>query len=361
MNVNMLRALSLADISLGSVSPNPNVGAVVVNGSKVVGEGSTQPPGQDHAEIVALRHAAGKTKGAVLYTTLEPCAHEGRTPPCTSAIVAAGISKVCVAIEDPNPLVSGKGLDCLREAGIEVVLGDGAQKAKIVTESYLKFITTKLPFVTAKFAMSLDGKIATRSSDSKWITNEKSRRYVHEMRSKSDAIITGINTVLTDDPLFTARDEKGIPLNRQPLRIVVDSSGRIPTSAKFFSECSRSLVAVNNIDEHIMNNLSRVADVLEVPNSGDGLVDINDLLIRLGKLDITSLIIESGGTLLGSFFDLKLVDKVVAFVSPIILGGVNSPTAVAGLGVDKISDAFRLKHVQLREFDGDLLLTGYCN
>lgn len=361
MNVNMLRALSLADISLGSVSPNPNVGAVVVNGSKVVGEGSTQPPGQDHAEIVALRQAAGETMGAVLYTTLEPCAHEGRTPPCTSAIVAAGISKVCVALEDPNPLVSGKGLDCLREAGIEVVLGDGAEKAKRITESYLKFITTKLPFVTAKFAMSLDGKIATRSSDSKWITNQKSRRYVHEMRSKSDAIITGINTVLTDDPLLTARDEKGIPLTRQPLRIVVDSSGRIPTSAKFFSKYSRSLVAVNHIDEHTMDNLSGIADVLEVPDSADGLVDINDLLVTLGKLNITSLIIESGGTLLGSFFDLKLVDKVVAFVSPVILGGVNSPTPVAGLGVNKISDAFRLKHVKLQEFDEDLLLTGYCN
>ena len=206
---HMTRALELARSAIGNTSPNPAVGAVVVRDGRIVGEGSTQPAGRDHAEIVALRHAGDLARGATLYVTLEPCSHHGRTPPCTREIIAAGVSAVYASVVDPNPQVSGRGIEQLREAEIDVTLGAGRDQAEDIIAPHTKFVTTGTPLVTVKFAMSLDGKIATRTGDSKWITSAESRRYVHELRAQADAIMVGIGTVLADDPQLTARDAGG--------------------------------------------------------------------------------------------------------------------------------------------------------
>ena len=227
----MKLALSLARRTLGSVSPNPAVGAVIVRDGEIVGEGWTQPPGQAHAEIEALRQAGDGASGAMLYVTLEPCNHFGRTPPCTQAIMDAGIAEVHIAATDPNPHVTGGGMARLNDEGIKTLIGERENEARQVIEAFTKHAVTGIPFVTAKFAMSLDGKIATRTGDSKWITGEESRRYVHQLRAESDAIMIGINTVLADNPQLTARDDNGTPIKRQPLRVIVDSGGRLPEDA----------------------------------------------------------------------------------------------------------------------------------
>ena len=245
----MRRALELALSAVGHTSPNPPVGAVLVRDGRIVGEGSTQPAGQSHAEIVALRQAAELANGATLYVTLEPCSHHGRTPPCADAIIAAGISEVHAAIVDPNPLVAGRGLQMLRDAGISVTLGEGRDEAEELIAPHSTYITTGRPLVTLKFAMSLDGKIATRTGDSKWITGQESRRYVHTLRARADAIMAGIGTVLADAPQLTARDANDAPLPRQPLRVVVDSRGRTPPDAALLKQPGRTLIAVSNISD----------------------------------------------------------------------------------------------------------------
>ena len=356
----MERALALAWEALGSASPNPAVGAVVVKDGRVVGEGCTRPPGQPHAEIVALRQAGNDAAGAVLYTTLEPCCHYGRTPPCTDAIIAAGISEVHSAVVDPSPLVSGKGHSTLKEAGIRTVAGEGESEARKVMEAYLRFITTGLPFVTAKFAMSLDGKIATRTGDSRWISGEESRRYAHRLRATSDAVMVGVNTVIADDPRLTARNDSGEPLDRQPTRVVVDSRGRTPTDARLLSEPGRTVVAVAGAEESAVDRLSSAGAEVERVAGADGSVDLAELLSWLGRgRDITSLLVESGGTLLGSLFDQRLVHKVVAFVAPTVIGGRDAPTPVGGTGVQKAADALRLERVEVLQLGGDVAMIGY--
>ena len=243
-------ALSLAERAVGSVSPNPPVGAVLVRDGEVVGEGYTQPPGQAHAEIVAIRQAGPRARGATLYTTLEPCNHQGRTGPCSEAIIEAGVAEVHSAVMDPNPHVKGGGLSRLSEAGIAVSTGEMAGEASRLIEAYAKLVTTGTPFVTAKFAMSLDGKIATRTGSSQWITGEEARAYAHRLRAASDAVMVGINTVLADDPRLTARDGSGEALGRQPLRVVVDSRGRIPREARMLGEPGSTLIVTGGAGGH---------------------------------------------------------------------------------------------------------------
>ena len=356
---HMDRALSLAWLALGSVSPNPAVGAVVVNDGVVVGEGWTQPPGQDHAEIVALRQAGEKAVGASLYTTLAPCNHQGRTPPCTDAIVRSGVATVHAGTVDPNPAVLGKGLSRLEEAGIRTHVGEGEPDALKVTEAYRKFITTRQPFITAKFAMSLDGKIATRTGDSRWVSGEESRRYAQGMRAVSDAIMAGINTVLADDPQLTARDENERALDRQPLRVIIDSRGRMPGDARLLSEPGRTLVAVANVDDAARDRLTDMGVDVESAPGEDGSVDLAELLCRLGQRDVTSVLVEGGGILLGSLFDDGLVDKVVAWVAPTIIGGRDAPTAVGGVGAEKMADALRLERVEVIQMGLDVAIIGY--
>lgn len=360
--MNFMRsAVSLAQKALGSTSPNPAVGAVVVRNGEVVGEGSTQPAGGNHAETIALEQAGVRANGATLYVTLEPCNHTGRTPPCTNAIIDAGIAAVHAAIRDPNPGVAGGGMERLMSEGILTRVGAESGAVRRQLEAWLKFVTTGRAFITAKFAMSIDGKIAARSGDSKWITGDKARWYVHEMRSNVDAVMVGIGTALADDPRLTARDERGNPMERQPLRIVVDTRGRLPASARLLSEPGRTLIAVGpNADRASSSPFTDRVEIQAFPLR-DGGVDLESLTQFLAKeRSITSIMVEGGGTLLGALFDLGLIDKVAAFVAPTIIGGALAPSPVGGRGAKSMADALELRSVQWKRFGRDAAFIGYC-
>ena len=360
----MEQALSLAKLALGQVSPNPAVGTVVVKNDIVLGQGYTQPAGSQHAEVLALEQAGEQARGGVMYVTLEPCCHYGRTPPCTQAIIAAGITEVHLAMLDPNPLVSGRGKDELAREGIRIYVSEHEAAAGEINEAYTKFITTGIPFVTAKFAISLDGKIATKSGDSKWISNEETRKQVHNLRYTTDAIMVGVNTVLADDPLLTSRccGGRGGTARKQPLRVVVDGKGRTPPTARLFSEPGKTLLALGKsvTPEEIRAFAQAGTEILGLP-SASGLVDLEKLLKALGEREITNVLVEGGGILLGSLFDYGLVDKVIAFVAPIIIGGKEAKTAVSGKGVDKIADSLKLERISMEKFGEDLMISGYVS
>ena len=367
-------ALSLAERAVGSVSPNPPVGAVLVRDGEVVGEGYTRPPGQAHAEIAAIRQAGPRARGATLYTTLEPCNHQGRTGPCSEAIIEAGIVEVRSAVTDPNPHVKGGGMSRLSEAGIAVSTGEMAGEAARLIEAYAKHVKTGTPFVTAKFAMSLDGKIATRTGSSQWITGEEARAYAHRLRAASDAVMVGINTVLADDPRLTARDGSGAALDRQPLRVVVDSRGRMPPEARMLGEPGSTLIVTGGAGasqgtkgrgwipafagKTIDGELRSVEGV--VLPAVDEMVDLEALMSYLGEREVASVVVEGGGVLLGTLFDRGLVDKVCAFIAPVIVGGADAPSPVAGEGVELIGDALRLRDVEVVTLGGDITVVGYC-
>ncbi len=357
----MSHALELARRAEGRVSPNPPVGAVLVKDGEIVGGGYTQPPGQSHAEAVALSEAGEAARGAALYTTLEPCSHHGRTPPCTDAIIAAGVAEVHAAILDPNPSVRGGGMTILAKAGLGTRVGESEARARRQLEAYVKYVTTGTPFVTAKFAMSLDGKIATRTGDSKWISGEKARQRVHRLRAASDAVMVGVNTALADDPQLTARDRRGQPLDRQPLRVVVDTGGRMPPRARMLGEPGRTLVAAGDVDDERAAALcSAGAEIVSLPGDGSS-VDLAALMDNLAaEHGVTSLLVEGGATLLGSLFDLGLVDKVIAFVSPVVIGGAEAPTPVAGFGFERMADTLKLERVRWDKYGRDMAITGYC-
>ncbi len=359
----MEHALSLARLALGSSSPNPAVGAVIARDGVIIGQGYTQPPGSAHAEVVALRQAGNWAQGATMYVTLEPCCHFGRTPPCTQAIMEGGITEVHIATLDPNPLISGQGKAALECAGIKIKLGEHEQQARELNEAYIKFITTGLPFVTIKFAMSLDGKIATGTGDSKWISGEESRGYVHQLRGAADAIMVGVNTILADDPRITARDGREGGERKQPIRVIVDSKARTPPTAQVFKQPGKIIVATTPAAPSAQRKKLKEAgaEVLELP-AREGLVDLEELLAELGRREVTSVLVEGGGTLLGSFFDFfqkGLVDKVIAFIAPVIIGGEEARLAVGGRGVGKIAQALRLSHVKVERFGDDLMICGY--
>jgi diaminohydroxyphosphoribosylaminopyrimidine deaminase/5-amino-6-(5-phosphoribosylamino)uracil reductase len=352
----MERALALARSALGSTSPNPAVGAVVVKGGRVVGEGFTQPPSGAHAEVLALRQAGPAARGATLYVTLEPCCHQGRTPPCTRAILEAGVAEVHLAHLDPDPQVDGRGARELESAGVAVRVGEGEEEARRINEAYLKHRATGLPFVIAKFAASLDGKIATTTGDSRWVSGPEAREWAHRQRAQIDAIMVGVKTVLVDNPQLTARlssPKSARPTGveeevRQPLRVVVDSRGRTPASARVLPGPGRVLVATTAASGAGWREQMAAAraEVAILP-AKRGRVDALELLRLLGQRPVLSLLVEGGGELLGTFFDLKLVDKVHAIIAPLIIGGKGAPTAVAGRGVRRLGD--------------DLLVTGYVN
>ncbi len=359
----MKHALSLARLALGSSSPNPAVGAVIARDGVIIGQGYTQPPGSAHAEVVALRQAGHRAEGATMYVTLEPCCHFGRTPPCTQAIMEGGIAEVHIATLDPNPLVSGQGKAALDDAGIKTKLGEHEQEARELNEAYIKFITTGLPFVTAKFAMSLDGKIATGTGDSKWISGEESREYVHQLRGAVDAIMVGVNTVIADDPQLTARDSVEGGERKQPIRVIVDSKARTPPTAQVFRQPGKIIVATTPAAPSAQTKKLKEAgaEVLELPpfSPDEGLVDLGELLAELGRRQITGVLVEGGGTLLGSFFEQGLVDKVIVFIAPVIIGGAEARLAVGGKGAERITDALRLSHVKVERFGDDVMICGY--
>ena len=357
----MRRALELARASVGETSPNPPVGAVIVRDGRIVGEGRTRPAGQAHAEVVALRQAGELARGATLYVTLEPCSHHGRTPPCTDAIIAAGVSEVHASMPDPNPRVGGRGFELLREAGIAVSVGECREEAEELAAPHSMFITTGMPLVTLKFAMSLDGKIATRTGDSQWITCEESRRYVHRLRAQSDAIMAGIGTVVADDPQLTARDAGDMPLPRQPMRVVVDSRGSMSPDAAMLGQPGRTLVAVSEISEGRRDALESAGAEVFIAPTGNGRVNLRALLEELGRREVTSVFVEGGGVLAGSLMDARLVNRVVAFVAPVIIGGDRAPSPIGGQGATLISDTIRLSGVRVERFGADVAVIGRCD
>lgn len=353
-------AIALATRALGTTSPNPSVGAVVVRNGAIVGQGFTLPPGQHHAEIGALQQAGILARGATLYTTLEPCCHFGRTPPCTRAIIAAGIQRVYIAATDPNPLVAGRGRAELEAAGISVVQEESPEAVQLY-EAFARHVNTGLPFITAKFAMSLDGKIATASGDSKWVTGPAARALVHQMRRRADAIMVGVNTVLADDPQLTVRNEAGKPLAQQPLRVVLDSHCRTPPSARMLGEPGETLIFTSaGASSARMKALEAAgAGLVTSPMGRDHRLDPDPVIAELGRRDVVSLLAEGGGRVLGSLFDAGLVDKVCAFIAPVIIGGDGAPSPVAGQGVPKMAQAWQLRRTSLEPIGSDWLITGY--
>ena len=355
----MHRALELVRQAIGSTSPNPAVGAVIVQDGRIVGEGFTQPAGRDHAEIVALTQAGEKARCSTMYVTLEPCPHKGRTLPCTEAILRAGVSEVHFSTIDPNPLVSGKGLRELQEKGVKVHTGQGEDLSRRLNEAYFKYITHGTPFVTAKFAASLDGKIAARGGDSRWISSGESRQWAHKIRAASDAVMVGIGTVLADDPLLTARDENDVPLSKQPLRVIVDSRLRISPAARLFSQPGPVLIAAGHPDPKAVSEIEALGvDVALLP-AEDECVDLEGLLCLLGERQVTSLMVEGGSELLGSFFDRNLVDKVAVCIAPVIIGGAAAKPSVGGHGSNTLAEAYRLRNVEVEPIGDDLIVTGY--
>lgn len=357
----MQRALDLARSALGATSPNPSVGAVVVRNSMVVGEGHTLPAGQHHAEIGALLQAGPAARGATLYCTLEPCCHYGRTPPCTDAVINAGIARVVYAVRDPNPRVSGGGESALRAAGI-VVDHQPHPEADELYEAFAKHITTGLPFVVAKFAMSLDGKIATRTGASQWITGPDARARVQQMRKELDGIMVGIGTTLTDDPQLTARDPDGGPLpsDLQPVRVVVDSHARTPPGARMLSQPGRTIIATGGgiAPARVALLEDAGAEVREFPSPG-GRVNLPAMLESLGSDGIVSVLVEGGGEVLGAMLDAGLVDKVCAFVAPKLIGGAAASSPIGGNGATVMADVWSLERVRSEQIGPDWLITGY--
>jgi diaminohydroxyphosphoribosylaminopyrimidine deaminase/5-amino-6-(5-phosphoribosylamino)uracil reductase len=356
---HMLRALALAGSVLGSTSPNPNVGCVIVRGGRVVAEGATQPPGGPHAEAVALAASGEAARGADVYVTLEPCAHIGRTPPCATALVAAGVAAVHVAMRDPDPHVAGGGVERLRAAGIAVDLGDGEAEAARLLEAYVKHRTKGLPFVTVKFAATLDGKIAARSGDSRWVAGEQARAWAHAFRTKVDAIMCGVNNVLLDDPQLTARPG-GVAAGRQPVRIVADSRGRTPLDARVFGPGGKTIVATTARAPASWRDAVTAcgAEPLVLPADADGRVDLRALAGTLAERGVLSLLVEGGGVLHASFFAASLVDRVHAIIAPKIAGGTAHP-AVAGAGIERMAEAITLTDVTVERMGDDAVFTGY--
>lgn len=353
-------ALELAARAAGRTAPNPMVGAVVVKDGKVVGQGYHARAGTPHAEIHALGEAGGEARGATLYVTLEPCCHHGKTGPCTEAVIEAGISRVVAAMTDPNPLVAGKGLERLREAGIEVVSGLLEEEARSLNEVFVKYITTRRPFVVLKAAMTLDGKIATRSGDSRWITGAPAREYVHRLRDRYDAILVGVNTVLADNPSLTTRLPGGD--GRDPVRIVLDSAARTPPGARIITQDSRApvIIAVTaGAPGERVKALEEAGARVIIQNQKHGRVDIPALLRALASMDITSLLVEGGGQVHASFLESGAADKVVWFIAPKLIGGVSAPGPVSGRGVELLAEAIRVERVNVKSFGDDICVEGY--
>ncbi len=371
----MRRALELARGGAGLTSPNPMVGAVIVRNGKIVGEGFHRRAGEPHAEIVALRSTLDARRStskipknvgtrtlrrATLYVTLEPCCTHGRTPPCTDAIIVSGIRRVVAATPDPNPKHSGRGIKLLRRAGICVEVGLLREEATRLNEAFNKWIVTGLPFVTVKAAMSLDGKIATRTGDSKWISSEQSRKLAHAMRATADAVMVGSRTVIRDNPQLTARLA---PAKRQPLRIIVDSRGQTPLTARVYSDKFRgnTIVLTTKASKGGWRATleRRGVRVLVLPSRG-GKIDLRAALRELGRREITSVLVEGGSELIGALFDARLVDKLAFFYAPKIIGGKDAPPAVGGVGIARISRALELKSPAVEKVGGDFLVTARC-
>ena len=357
-------AIQLALKGQGMVSPNPMVGAIIVKQEKIIGRGFHRQAGHTHAEINALRQAGRHARGATLYVTLEPCSSFGKTPPCTDAIIKSGIKRVVIAVRDRNPL-NKRAVNILKRKGLKVKTGVLRQKARALNESYFKFITERKPFVVVKIAETLDGKIATNSGNSKWISESPARQYSHCLRTQMDAVLVGINTILKDNPLLTARYPRS---TRSPIKIIVDSKAKVPLNAKIFSKMSpaRTIVAATkSADKSKIKALrNKGVDVItglprrRAKNLRER-VNLKSLMRHLAKLNITSVLIEGGGKIIASALEEKIVDKLLIFIAPKIIGGEKALTAVEGRGIQRINQALRVRNLKIKKIGRDILIEGY--
>jgi diaminohydroxyphosphoribosylaminopyrimidine deaminase/5-amino-6-(5-phosphoribosylamino)uracil reductase len=356
----MRLALRLASRGVGSTSPNPVVGALVVRGGAVVGKGYHERAGGPHAEIDALAAAGDLARGGTLYVTLEPCNHVGRTPPCTTAILRSGIRRVVVGCRDPNPHVTGKGVEVLRSQGLDVEVGVEAERCRRLNDAFIKHVTTGLPLVVAKAAASLDGKIASASGDSRWISNERSRRFVHRLRWALDAVLVGVGTVLADDPQLTPRiPGRGV---KKPLRVVLDTTLRTPLESQLVRSAAETPTLIATGPEpdrrRVVRFQERAVEVL-VLSLEEGRVSPSGLLRELGSRQITSLLVEGGAEVHGSFFRAGLVDKVHFFYAPKIIGGRDAVPLVGGRGAAVVGEGLALNRLRVRRFDDDIMVEAY--
>jgi diaminohydroxyphosphoribosylaminopyrimidine deaminase/5-amino-6-(5-phosphoribosylamino)uracil reductase len=358
--LHLRRSLELAERGRGRVSPNPLVGAVLVRGNTVIGEGHHAELGSTHAEAAAIddcRARGGDPAGATMYVTLEPCAHHGRQPPCTAAIVAAGISRVVIASDDPSEKASGRGPGMLRDEGIEVEFAEGAEAsaARLLNQAFRKHARTGRPLVTLKSAMSLDGRVATAEGDSKWISGADSRALVHRWRSESDAVAIGIGTALADDPLLTARD---VDAPRQPTRVVFDSAARLPIDSALIRSLdeARLLVVVSPNAPADRRDALKRAGAEVIVAAGTGADQVTSALTELGRREITNLLLEGGPTLAGSFVDAGEVDALRLFIAPVVIGGEGAPPLAGGQGASRIADAARALATEWDQVGEDLLI-----
>jgi diaminohydroxyphosphoribosylaminopyrimidine deaminase/5-amino-6-(5-phosphoribosylamino)uracil reductase len=358
----MKMALKLAARGAGWVSPNPMVGAVVIQAGEVVGRGWHRRYGGPHAEVEALRAAGNLTRGATLYVTLEPCNHHGRTPPCTEAILAAGVTRVVAATPDPNRKVSGGGAAFLREQGVQVEIGFLAAEVRRLNEAWFTWLETGRPLVIAKAACSLDGKIATRTGDSQWLTSEKARAFGHRLRHECDAILVGVETVLADDPQLTARLSRR--RSKDPIRVVLDSRLRIPLSARLLHLDSSSptwIVCTAVAPSDKIRGLEALGATVLVLPAEVGRVALQSLLEELGRQRLQSLLVEGGAEVLGAFFAKRLVDKFYFFYAPKFLGSQEALSVIGGEGVTRLAEAHQARDLSLRRLGPDHMVCGYLD
>jgi diaminohydroxyphosphoribosylaminopyrimidine deaminase/5-amino-6-(5-phosphoribosylamino)uracil reductase len=346
----------LAAKANGRTSPNPLVGALVVKGGRIIGRGYHKKAGQAHAEVIALDKAGARTKGATLYVTLEPCAHFGRTPPCVDRIIKSGVKKVVVGMVDPNPVNNGRGIAKLKAYGIKTEVGFLEEELKRLNVVFIKYITKRMPFVTVKIAESLDGKIATKDGDSKWITSDKSRAFAHRTRSDFDAIMVGVNTIIRDNPKLDAWFSR-----KHPIKVITDSHLSTPQNAAVFSGNSPVIIVTlpSRPGQETDNRkaLAEKAKIMEVKEKF-GQVNLKDMFKKLAQMEITNVLVEGGGTLIGALFDEGLVDRVMFFISPKVIGGRDSLGSVMGRGISRVDNAFRLKNIKVRRLAEDILVEG---
>jgi diaminohydroxyphosphoribosylaminopyrimidine deaminase/5-amino-6-(5-phosphoribosylamino)uracil reductase len=353
----MKRALHLAKKGKGRTSPNPLVGAVLVKRGRVVGEGYHAKAGEAHAEIVALQMAGREARGSALYINLEPCTHYGKTPPCAPAVIEAGVKRVVVGMVDPNPMVKGKGISTLRKAGIDVRVGTLEKECRTLNETFCKYIVKKEPFVILKVAATLDGKMATRNGDSKWISSEMSRRLVHRLRNEVDGVVVGIGTVLKDDPLLTARIRGG----RDPYRIILDSRLQIPEGSKVIGiSSSKTIIATTAVaSRDKIKRLEKAGVHVLIVESKNGRVDLKPFLSKLGEMGVMSILVEGGGHINGAFLDEGLIDKFLLFLSPRLMGDSQAMGIFTGKGAEQLKTLTAVKELRVKKIGGDILIEGY--
>lgn len=353
----MRRSLRLAEKGRGRTSPNPMVGAVLVKNGRMVGEGYHAKAGEDHAEIIALRQAGEEARGATLYLNLQPCTHYGKTPPCAPVVIRSGVKRIVIGMEDPNPLVKREGVESLREAGLEVEVGLREKECRRLNEAYCKYIMKKEPFIILKVAATLDGRIAARDGDSKWISGETSRRFVHRLRDQVDGVLVGIGTVLRDDPMLTARIRAG----RNPFRIILDSRLRMPEEARVIAVSpSKTIIATTEAaPKDKIERLERRDVRILVLDSKEGRVSLRSCLSRLGEMEMMTLLVEGGSEINGSFLDEGLIDKLLLFLSPKLIGDTQAVGIFGGRGAVNLKQAILLRELKTRRIGEDILVEGY--